>query len=111
MDKKPFDGPMKWLGLAFVGYFAGWIIFLVAAPDNYGVGEPGETVAFLGVALLLASCVTYLVCLGMVAARTGRSVIIWVGLTFLTSPFGYLAAYPMMRSKIKEDATKVVPAS
>jgi len=50
---------------------------------------------------IIASGVAFLVALGMLAARLGRSWPLWVGLTIIT-PFGPFIAYFMMRKLVKE---------
>ncbi len=110
MNAKPIDGPMKWLGIAFAGYVFGWILIFVL-PEVLDSDESAGNALLLAFAVLFASGITYLICLGKVAARTGRSWIIWVGLTVLFSPFSYLFSAPIMQSKVKKDAEKAALAT
>lgn len=100
MNAKPIDGPMKWLGIAFASYLVGWgVLFAFVAMD---IQEPAASVCVVAGAIgIFGGGLLYLITLGQVAARTGRSVITWVGLTMLLSPFSYLFAYPMLKSKVE----------
>jgi len=51
--------------------------------------------------LMFSSAITFYVMLGKLALCFGRSIITWVGLTILTSPFGPFIAYFRMRSLIR----------
>lgn len=50
---------------------------------------------------IVAAGIVFLTCLGRLAARLGRSWLLWVGMTMIT-PFGPFIAYFMMRSLVKE---------
>jgi len=60
---------------------------------------PGAAAALLFT--IVASGVVFLVSLGILAARLGRSWKLWVGLTVIT-PFGPFIAYFMMRKLLKQ---------
>ena len=99
MNGKPIDRPMKWLGISFVGYIAGWVLLFGGA--TWITSETlSVNAVLLSIVLLLTTTISYLICLGIVVARTGRSWIAWVGLTFILSPISFLFAYPMMRARV-----------
>ena len=50
---------------------------------------------------IVAAGVVFLVCLGMLASRLGRSWLLWVGMTVIT-PFGPFIAYFLMRKLVRE---------
>ena len=64
---------------------------------------PGAAAALLFT--ILASGTVFLVSLGILAARLGRSWKLWVGLTVIT-PFGPFIAYFMMRKLLKQATTR-----
>ena len=50
---------------------------------------------------IVAAGVVFLVCLGMLASRLGRSWVLWVGMTVIT-PFGPFIAYFLMRKLVRQ---------
>lgn len=46
--------------------------------------------------IMFAGAISYYIVLGVLAAKKKRSVVLWVGLTFLGTPFGFLVSYIMM---------------
>ena len=95
---------MKWGGIALAGYLVAWMLLVSSAFVESN--DTGGSVSVISVALLVVSGILYLICLGMLAVRTGRSMITWVGLTIILSPFSYLFAYPMLRGRVQNDAKR-----
>ncbi len=63
---------------------------------------------------MLISLLALLLCpifIGIVAARIGKSAIIWGGLSFLLSPFGQLIGYFKIKSAVDEATTAAARAS
>jgi len=58
------------------------------------------------VSALLISALTYNIALGMCAQSIQSSVITWVGLNLIFSPFSWLVSMPMMRRKVKNAITE-----
>lgn len=92
-----------------------WLLGMAAiSPRLEGIGFPPAGIpglALLGLTVWLVYAVRYLITLGLLASFHGKSWITWVGLTVITSPFGFLLAYPMLKSKIPGllDAPSVEP--
>jgi hypothetical protein len=92
--------PLKFFHGSFWIAVVGTVVFFVvgAAVDDF------DTVAaelgLLALVLIVAGW-SYLVALGVLASRTGRSWILWAGLTLLTSPLGTIVSYLMMSSRAK----------
>jgi len=51
--------------------------------------------------LCIASGITWSVTLGMIASRLGRSWVVWVGLSMITSPVGFVLASALMTGHIE----------
>ena len=106
MNENPIAGPMKWLTISFVGTLVGVVILYVVAFSFPSESDTGMTLLMLVFVVLTVTSWTFLICLGKIAKRTGRSWIVWCGLVFITSPIGWLVAYPLIRSKVQNDAKK-----
>ena len=106
MNRKPIDASMKWLGIAFASYVGSCAILIAFAFMN--VGEPiASIMAVVALVGFVGGALLYLICLGNVASRTGRSAITWVGLTFLLSPVSYFFAYPMLKSRVDKETKQL----
>ena len=83
--------------------FFHWSFWIAVVADvlfiflSISAANPDSVGASLGLALV--SSWSYLIALGVVASRTGRSWILWVGLTFITSVFGMVVSYAMMSGR------------
>lgn len=80
------------------------VSFLGSPPGQKG---PLDSVIAL---LFLVSILALLLCpilIGMVAAKIGKSGIIWGGLSFLISPFGQLIGYFKIKSAVEEVSSAV----
>ena len=72
-----------------------WVLIpyeIISVPESLSM-------PILGVALLFGFL--YYVVLGILASKKNRSVITWVGLTVISSPFGHIISYPLMLSSEK----------
>jgi hypothetical protein len=59
---------------------------------------------------VLAAGAAFHVVLGMLAHALGRSPIVWVGISFLTAPFGSLISYLVMRREVATALAASQPA-
>ena len=92
-------GRLTWGFLAVVvSFFALGAVGLYSNETNDPVPE---IVALLLVGAMLMAAIFYYVYLGKCAGILGRSRLVWVGLTILTNPFGFLFSYFMMRARIR----------
>lgn len=78
------------------------ILFYIA-PLALIITLPNETKDFSIwlIAISFIAALYYLVSLWNWAKHTGRSPIVWAGLTLITSPFGYIISYLAFLSKEK----------
>lgn len=80
------------------------LIFLAAIPVPE-IGSIPEAMAMpiflVVVPVLLVSGFAFWISLGMLAAKTGRSGVVWVGLSFITAPIGSIIAYSRMLNIVK----------
>ena len=90
-----------------VGAFLVLVVVGLATPQHQGL----TAIELLLVLLMLAAGPVWYVSLGMVAHRLGRRWLVWVGLSFITSPIGPLVIYPLMLSHIRaaRQPTPVTP--
>jgi hypothetical protein len=89
---------MRALTYSFWTFVAGWILlFPFASPE---LEERFWWIATAGIVLLLLGGWSDLVTLGIVAHRAGKSWIVWIGLTMITSPFGFLVSYAMALKRL-----------
>ena len=85
--------PYRLLNLSFILNVALFPIFLISGQLGLDFLLVQLVCSLVGWA---AFCV-YLASLGVLASRLGRSPLVWVGLTFITSPFGFIISFFMMR--------------
>jgi predicted branched-subunit amino acid permease len=93
---RPLYLSFVWSFSVSVACFVGLII-LGAVAQHEGV-SPVEVL--LVVLMIIAGPVWY-VSLGMLAHRLGRRWLVWVGLSFITSPIGPLVIFPLMLGHVK----------
>jgi hypothetical protein len=95
------DRPLKFLDWGFTGMVVAVLLFVAAAFVFGGPSELPPTVESLSVigvvGLLYAAGWLFAASLAVLAHRTGRSWIVWLGLTWLTAPIGPVVAYMSMR--------------
>ena len=87
------------------GSFVAWIVGFVVliASTLSGEGSDSSLIALGAAVLVIAvSGWSYLISLGLLAKRTGRSWMLWSGLAFITSPIGILVSYPLMIGVLSE---------
>jgi hypothetical protein len=78
------------------------MLFSMAASD----GGHQSSAFFAGLLLLMfGGGIAFYVSLGMLAVRLGRSVVLWVGGSMLTSPFGPIFAYVHMQGLVRAQAS------
>jgi hypothetical protein len=98
---KPITGPLLYAFhltfLTVIVGFVGFVVAVLAAPTHQPV-HPGITLVLVGLATVAGW--TWVVLLGVIAHRLGRSWVIWVGLSIITSPVGPLVAYVLMLGHI-----------
>lgn len=70
----------------------------------------GPITMFLVILMVAAGPVWY-TSLGMLAKRLGRRPLVWVGLSFVTSPIGPLVIFPLMLGHIKTASKAMAPPS
>ncbi|MCD6390172.1 MAG: hypothetical protein J7L69_12235 [Desulfobulbaceae bacterium] len=101
MNQKPVTRFLSlifvWSFLVSVGGFVGLIILGVMAPPHEGISAIEE----LFVVLMVVAGPLWHVSLGMLAHRLGRRWLVWVGLSFITSPIGPLIIFPLMLGHMK----------
>jgi hypothetical protein len=89
---------MRALTYSFWTFVSGWaLLFPFASPEleaRFGA------VSLVGIALLLIGGWAYVMFLGVAAHKAGKSWIVWVGLTLITSPLGFLVSYAMAIRKL-----------
>lgn len=99
--KSDLSRPLRYLD----GSFAVTVIstILLLSGSLKGLTEQGEGLGALVLVFVVVwlAGVAFWISLGTLARRLGRSVIIWVGLTFITSPIGPVVSYFWMRSLAK----------
>ena len=92
----------KWL----VGFFLtglGSLAILIFVPIDAALHPEGSTTVFIG---MVVSAWGYLITLGRMAATLHRSVITWVGLTFILTIFGYIGSFVLMNSRVTDAGLK-----
>jgi hypothetical protein len=72
-------------------------IFVVGKNEDWTHGGPYFYLLGLLLLVALLSMVTFYVSLARFASRLGRSTILWVGGSWLTTPFGPIVAYLRMQ--------------
>lgn len=87
-----------------VGYIGLPLSLVLIAWLGSPPGQKGPLDSLLAL-LAFVSLVALLICpvlIGIVAARIGKSAVIWGGLAFLLSPFGQLIGYFKIKSAVDE---------
>lgn len=98
------------LGVCMLVGYLGLVVSLVLVSfvgNQPGQKGPLDSVVAL---LFLVSILALLLCpilIGVVAAKIGKSGIIWGGLSFLFSPFGQLVGYFRIKSAVDEVSSAV----
>ena len=95
--------PMKALTASYIGQWCAFALIYIAGTTDKSLHIPG--VDALAAMLLVVSSIAYYISLGILAKRSGRSWIVWVGLTILINPIGWIVAYFMMRKRIFSDGS------
>jgi hypothetical protein len=90
---------MKVLTVSFLLEIAG-VALLILLPNSSS--RDLSPVDITCIFLLVGAGVAFYIALGMLAARLGKSWILWVGLTIITKPIGSIIAYFLMRQRVKD---------
>lgn len=103
------DKALSLLGKCMLVAYIGLPLSLVLVV--WAAGPPGQRGPFESIVLLIfaASILALLICpilIGVVAARIGKSAIIWGGLSLIFSPWGQLVGYFKIKTAV-EDAASV----
>jgi len=110
MTKKPISRALSlsfvWSFLVSVGSFIALMVIGATSAPHEGI----TTVEGLLVALMVLSGPVWYVSLGMLANRLGRRWLVWVGLSFITSPIGPFVIFPLMLGHMRA-ARQAAPAS
>jgi len=105
MDIEGAERSLSLLGkFILVGYIGLPISLVLIAWLGSPPGQKGSFDSIIAL-LFFVSLVALLLCpvlIGVVAARIGKSGIIWGGLSFLFSPFGQLIGYFKVKSAVDE---------
>ncbi len=96
--KSGLSRPLHYLDGSFVVSVISIILLLLVSREGLAEQEAGLGAILLVYAVVWLAGVAFWISLGTLARRLGRSVIIWVGLTFITSPIGPIVSYFFMRS-------------
>jgi hypothetical protein len=94
--------PLKFLHGSFWSYVVAGVLLVASALAVDDTDSIGGVLASLFVVLNVASW-SFLISLGVLASRTGRSWILWAGLTFITGPLGTILSYFAMSNRIKDE--------
>lgn len=101
MSQKPITRTLVlsfiWSFAVSITSFVGLMILGVMEQQHEGISP----IAMLLVILMVASGPVWYTSLGMLANRLGRRWLVWVGLSFITSPIGPLVIFPLMLGHIK----------
>jgi len=101
MDYKKIENAMKFLSTCFFLLLAVFGLLFLFSFIGHGQDIPdsiGFVVGFLMLGLNIAFCIS----LGLLASKLGHRWFVWVGLTIITNPIGFVVAYLMMRQRVKE---------
>ena len=91
-----------WSFLVSTACWVGLIVLGVAPPRRHGSITSVEAIlAFVIVILMLAASLVWYVSLGVLAHRLRRRWLVWVGLSFITSPIGPLIIFPLMLGHVR----------
>jgi len=97
--------PLTFFHWSFWVSVAAVVLLVVVALVADDPDAPAPILLALFIVLSVAGW-SYLIALGILASRTGRSWILWAGITFLTSPFGTIVSYIAMSTRTKSLAGK-----
>ena len=101
MGQKPvtrlLSSSFVWSFTVSIICLVGFIILGVTEQQHEGTSS---VAMFLLIIMVVAGLVWY-VSLGILAHRLGRSWLVWVGLSFITSPIGPLVIFPLMLGHIR----------
>ena len=108
-DKTSIRRPRAYLQWSFWLYVTAIVAIVVAAVGFavYGalsgaeMEAPTLLIAPIGFTFFLSG-MTFLVSLGLLASRTGRSVVVWVGLTIIGGPIGVLVSFILMLDRARD---------
>ena len=87
---------LTWSLAAMCGAFYAFVMLALNKVSN-----PPDVVSSLLVSTTILAGALFYVYLGVLAARLERSVLVWVGLTFITKPIGPIVAYFRMRRLVQ----------
>ena len=99
MDEENFSAPVKYLTGSFWVYLGCLVLLYIVFAH-----QPKELadVFIEGLAAVLAcSALVFYVSLGVLASRMGKSWVIWVSGTFLTTPVGIIFSYWGMKNRLR----------
>jgi hypothetical protein len=85
-----------------MSYVVAGVLLVASALAVDDADSIGGVLTSLFVVLNVASW-SFLISLGVLASRTGRSWILWAGLTFITGPLGTILSYFAMSNRIKDE--------
>jgi hypothetical protein len=107
-EKGNIKRPLDFFHRSFWTWLVGLIAFFVAGAAGAIDSSSDAVVVGLGLLALVVIVAgwSYLVALGILASRTGGSGFLWAVLAFITSPFGPVVSYLMMRSRAKSVVAK-----
>lgn len=94
----------KCMAVAYIGLPLSLVLisWLGSPPGQKGPYDTGIAVlVFVSILAMLLSPIL----IGVVAARIGKSGVVWGGLSFLFSPFGQLIGYFKIKAAVDEAAT------
>lgn len=84
-------------------YFVSFILLIALS-----VSEQASNLSTFVVLAIFVSALMFNIYLGLLASSTQSSVITWVGLNIIFSPFSYLYTFPNMLSKAKQKLSELV---
>jgi hypothetical protein len=105
-DSTRLTKPFWWLRLNFYVLVGSFLVMILGQTVPLSQEVIGNIVAWTAIIFFLPSLIAFYVFLGILASRLKRSVIVWCGLTMLTSPFGYPVAFLAMKRRVR-DATSL----
>lgn len=111
MSQKPITRTLTssfvWSFTVSIAGFVGLMILGVIEQKHDGISP----VAMLLVILMVVAGSVWYISLGTLANRLGRRWLVWVGLSFITSPIGPLVIFPLMLGHIKAARQVMSPPS
>jgi len=91
---------IKVLKIAFWGYWIGWLFAIVFSLYDEKISN---IVSVFFVLLMLISWIVYLVKLGQLVSEAKKSVITWVGGTFIFQWIGLIVSYAKLKTLAKDN--------